>query len=179
MVCRSLEHAYYCGSTLSRCCQLMVDASPNKIDTAVLCANFQNDLTTDMDAKEERDCARFEFRMSFGRISLIATDPACVKASGDANFAIWDGATSRSWRTAAISADATNDIWADPTPQNYIHGDEDFSCGHFPFLSSGFAATKRRSDIRIHDNVMTWKVFALWPSCVENQVVTGVSTTLK
>ena len=40
--------------------------------TALLCAKFQNDLTTEMDVMDERDFARFEFKMSFGWISYIA-----------------------------------------------------------------------------------------------------------
>ena len=32
--------------------------------TAVLCAKFQNDLTTKIDIKDERDFARIEFKMT-------------------------------------------------------------------------------------------------------------------
>ena len=42
------------------------------IITAVLCAKFQEDCTSALDVKGERDFARFEFKMSFGRISYIA-----------------------------------------------------------------------------------------------------------
>ena len=42
-------------------------------DTAVLCAKFKNDPTTDMNDMDERDIARFEFEWSFGGISYIAT----------------------------------------------------------------------------------------------------------
>ena len=42
------------------------------IITAVLCAKFQDDCTSALDVKGERDFARFEFKMSFGRISYIA-----------------------------------------------------------------------------------------------------------
>ena len=38
---------------------------------AVLCAKFQTDWTIEMDVMEERVFARFEFKMSFGRISYI------------------------------------------------------------------------------------------------------------
>ena len=40
-------------------------------DTAMLCAKFQNDWTTETDFMDERDIARFEFKMSFRRISYI------------------------------------------------------------------------------------------------------------
>ena len=43
--------------------------------TAVLCVNFQNDLTDEMGVLEERDFTRFEFNMSFEQISHIATIP--------------------------------------------------------------------------------------------------------
>ena len=42
---------------------------------AVLCANCQNDLTTEMDVLDKRDFARFPFKMSFGRITYIITTP--------------------------------------------------------------------------------------------------------
>ena len=37
-------------------------------DTAVLCAKFQNDWTTETDVMVERDFARCEFMMGFGRL---------------------------------------------------------------------------------------------------------------
>ena len=37
---------------------------------AVLCANFQSDLTNEMDVLDERDFARCEFKMKFSRISI-------------------------------------------------------------------------------------------------------------
>ena len=40
--------------------------------TAVLCAKFQTDWTIETDVTDERDFARFEFKMRFGRISYIA-----------------------------------------------------------------------------------------------------------
>ena len=43
--------------------------------TAVLSANFQNDLTTEIDGLNERDFPKFEFKMCFGRISYIVTAP--------------------------------------------------------------------------------------------------------
>ena len=43
--------------------------------TAVFCAKFQNDLTTDMDVMGERDFARFEFKMSFVWIFYNVTTP--------------------------------------------------------------------------------------------------------
>ena len=33
------------------------------------CANFQKDLTTEMDVLNEQDFAKFEFKMCMGRIS--------------------------------------------------------------------------------------------------------------
>ena len=44
-------------------------------DTAVLCAKFQNDWAAETDAMDERDFARFDFKMSFGRISYITQYP--------------------------------------------------------------------------------------------------------
>ena len=41
-------------------------------DTAVLCAKFQNDRTMETGVMDERDFARFEFKISFGRISYTA-----------------------------------------------------------------------------------------------------------
>ena len=46
--------------------------------TAVLCAKFQNDLATKMGIVDERDFARFKFKMRFGRISYIGTAPRCT-----------------------------------------------------------------------------------------------------
>ena len=43
--------------------------------TAVLCAKFQNDSTTEMDVLEERDFARFEFGMRFGRHPISQQSP--------------------------------------------------------------------------------------------------------
>ena len=47
--------------------------------TAVLCAKFQTDWIIEMDVMDERDFARFEFRMSCGRISYIAEYPSYLK----------------------------------------------------------------------------------------------------
>ena len=41
-------------------------------DTAVLCAKFQGDGSTEAFVMGKRDFARFEFKMNFGRISYIA-----------------------------------------------------------------------------------------------------------
>ena len=41
--------------------------------TAVLCENFQTDWTNKTGVTDKRDFARFEFKMSFGRISYIST----------------------------------------------------------------------------------------------------------
>ena len=41
----------------------------------VFSAQFENDWTTDTDVMGERDCARFEFNVSFGPISSIAQPP--------------------------------------------------------------------------------------------------------
>ena len=38
-------------------------------DTAILSAKFQSDWTTETGIMHERDFARFEFKMNFGRIS--------------------------------------------------------------------------------------------------------------
>ena len=43
--------------------------------SAVICAKLQIDWATETDAIEERDIAKFEFKMSFGRISYIAQHP--------------------------------------------------------------------------------------------------------
>ena len=40
--------------------------------TAVHCAKFQTDWTIETDVMDERDFARIEFKMGFGRISYIA-----------------------------------------------------------------------------------------------------------
>ena len=42
---------------------------------AGFCTNYQNDLTTETDVLDERDFARFEFMMSFGRITDTETAP--------------------------------------------------------------------------------------------------------
>ena len=41
----------------------------------VLCAKYQNDWATEIDAMDERDFARFEFKMSSVGKSCIATSP--------------------------------------------------------------------------------------------------------
>ena len=43
--------------------------------TVVLCAKYQNDWATEIDAMDERDFARFEFKMSSVGKSCIATSP--------------------------------------------------------------------------------------------------------
>ena len=43
--------------------------------SAVICAKLQIDWATETDDMEERDIARFEFKMCFGRISYIARHP--------------------------------------------------------------------------------------------------------
>ena len=45
-------------------------------DTAVLCAKFQNVWRTETDVMDERDFARFEFKMRFRRIFYIAQHPS-------------------------------------------------------------------------------------------------------
>ena len=40
-------------------------------DTVVLCAKFQNDLTTEMDAMDERDFVWSEFKMELGGRDII------------------------------------------------------------------------------------------------------------
>ena len=46
--------------------------------TTGLCANFQNDLTAEMDALDERNFERFQFKMKFRRMtkfrSMCRTD---------------------------------------------------------------------------------------------------------
>ena len=44
-------------------------------DTAVLCAKFQKDWTAESGVKDERNFARFEFKMSFRRMSHVAQCP--------------------------------------------------------------------------------------------------------
>ena len=39
--------------------------------TAMLCVKCQNDLTSEIDVMDKRDFVRFEFKMSFGRISYM------------------------------------------------------------------------------------------------------------
>ena len=57
--------------------------------TAVLCAKFQNDLTNEMDVLDERDFARFEFEMSFGRISHVATALRSLTRNGGVATMKW------------------------------------------------------------------------------------------
>ena len=45
---------------------------------SVLCAKFQTDWTIETDVMDERDFARFELKMSFGRISYIAQYPGLL-----------------------------------------------------------------------------------------------------
>ena len=60
--------------------------------TAVFCAKLQNDSTFDTDVMDQRDFARFEFKMRFGRISYIAQDP-------QSNFTHWPrGRSSRNFQ---------------------------------------------------------------------------------
>ena len=47
--------------------------------TAVLYAGFQTDWTIKTDVMDEQDFVRFEFKMSFGRISYIAQYPSYLK----------------------------------------------------------------------------------------------------
>ena len=63
-------------------------------NTAVLCAKFQNDdWITETDVMEERDFARFEFKMSFGRISYIAHPlVGRINARSQTDWTIEDGA---------------------------------------------------------------------------------------
>ena len=56
-----------------KCC------SEHRNVTTVLCAKFQNDWTTGADFMNERDLRRFEFKMSFGRISYNAQHTGCQK----------------------------------------------------------------------------------------------------
>ena len=44
----------------------------------VLCVKFQNVWTTETDVMDERDFARYEFKITFGRISLIAQHHSCI-----------------------------------------------------------------------------------------------------
>ena len=44
-------------------------------DTAVLCAQFQSDWSTEAWVMGKRDFARFELKMNFGRIAYIAQGP--------------------------------------------------------------------------------------------------------
>ena len=51
-------------------------------DTAVLCAKFQTNWTIGTEVVDERDFARFQFKICFGRISYIAQHPRleCIGA---------------------------------------------------------------------------------------------------
>ena len=44
-------------------------------DTAVLCAKFQSDRSTEAWVMGKRDFARYEFKLNFGRISYISQGP--------------------------------------------------------------------------------------------------------
>ena len=44
-------------------------------DTAALCVKFKDDLAIKTDAMDDRDFARFELNVRFGRISYIAQPP--------------------------------------------------------------------------------------------------------
>ena len=63
-------HNWFCNRPIIlKCC------TEHDSDTAVLCEKFQNDGTTETDVMDTRDFARFELKMSFGRISYIANHP--------------------------------------------------------------------------------------------------------
>ena len=49
--------------------------------TAVLCANFQNDLTNGMDVLDEGVSVRFPFNIRFGQIYFIATIPMVLNCT--------------------------------------------------------------------------------------------------
>ena len=70
-------------------CQIVLKASTEHgSDTAVLCANFQCDLTSEHGVPVQRDFARFDFNMCFGGTSdHIATTPT---DSGHTVFEPWD-----------------------------------------------------------------------------------------
>ena len=50
--------------------------------TAVHCAKFQNDWTTETDVWDERDFARFEFKLRFGRLSYITQGSSLTTPPG-------------------------------------------------------------------------------------------------
>ena len=60
---------------LLRCQMVVKFCTEHGSITAVLCANFQNDLTIEIDVLKERHFVRFEFKLSFKWISCITTAP--------------------------------------------------------------------------------------------------------
>ena len=54
---------------------VMTFCTEHASDTAMLCTNFQIDWTTEVDVMDEWDFVRFEFQISFRRISYIAQHP--------------------------------------------------------------------------------------------------------
>ena len=76
--------------------------------TAVLCAKLQNDWTTEADFMDERDFARFKFKMHFGRISHIAQPPSILRSRAQlpspCNLgAIWKcNGLDNAWRLSVI-----------------------------------------------------------------------------
>ena len=63
--------------------------------TAMLCLAFQNDFTTEARIIGERDFARWEFKMSFGRISYITQQPGSGSSTDPRhNYgSVWDAST--------------------------------------------------------------------------------------
>ena len=58
---------FSCQIVLKICTEHDSDGS----DTAVLCASFQNDLTTEEYVMRKRPLAKFEFTMAFGWVFLL------------------------------------------------------------------------------------------------------------
>ena len=59
---------------------------------SLLWARLQNDWTTETDVMDEKDFARFDFKMSFGRISFTAQPPFLT---GQFRTKLWQSVTGR------------------------------------------------------------------------------------
>ena len=71
---KSRESSFAHNSLLNRAIVLKF-CTEHRSDTAVLCAEFQNDWINENDVTDERDFTTFEFKIRFGRIYHIARDP--------------------------------------------------------------------------------------------------------
>ena len=66
-------------------------------DTAVLCAKFQNDRSTEAWVMDKRDFARFEFKMNFGRISYIVLWLTVLHRNRTVSVSLWLDFRNRWW----------------------------------------------------------------------------------